>query len=158
MWGHWMMQLHWLRVQIAQFLRCFEIVWDELRWSFVQSLICFYVLCISFASFTCWHFLRKQYLWVNLLWLQLCTQSLCVGYRGAWCCWDVFFPIFPFPHIFLQGLRCFEMLWDGLRWFEILWYNVDMFGKANLLHLWCYLVMSCESKMGFPWNTVNNVV
>ena len=63
-----------------------------------------------------------------------------------------------FSHFFLQGLRCFEMLWDGLRWFEILWYNVDMYGKANLLHLWCYLVMSSESKMGFPWNTVNNVV
>jgi hypothetical protein len=142
-------------------LECFLIMltnftcWSEI----LQSLICFYVLCISFASFNCWHFLRKQYLWENLLWLQLCTQSLSVC--GAWCCWDFLFSFFSFSYstfFFLQGLRCFEMVWDALRWFEILWYTVDMFGKAHLLHLWCYLVMFCESKIGFPWNTVNIVV
>ena len=51
----------------------------------LKSFIILDVWRISFASFTCWEFLRKQNQWVNLLWPQLCTQSLCVGHGVVEC-------------------------------------------------------------------------
>ena len=91
----------------------------------LKHFIILYAWCISFASFTCWQFLRKQNQWVNLLWPQLCTQSLCVGHGVVECSWDVVhfhdFPVLQCFTFFLQGCRWFMrgLNWGALRWSEM---------------------------------------
>ena len=80
----------------------------------LKSFIILDVWCILFASFTCLQFLRKQNHWVNLLWPQLCTQSLCVGHGIVECSWCNPFSWFSCLTKFYILFASFGRVSDGL--------------------------------------------